>query len=225
METFLTSWRRHVVLLADRYRIIGPDLRGHGRSPNPSARLDLREMADETVALARSLGCDRAHVAGFSGGASVALFIAHRHLPFVKSLALVSNNYRRDRVRTDARVGFWDADRIERANPEWWRRLQTLHAIDPRRLLKWWEEEDPHRPNFTDAEIAAIDVPALVVAGDRDPIVPLDQSVALFRALPNARLAVLPGVGHLSPRLMPDAFDAIFARFLAEAEARPSAPR
>lgn len=196
-ETFEVSWRRQVPALARHHRVIGPDLRGHGRSTNPADRLDLRQMADDVAALLDHLGHPTAHVVGFSGGASVALFLALRAPARLRSVTLISNNFRRDEAR--AAAGFWDPERIARRDPHWLGAMARWHAVPPETLLRWWAEEDALRPAFAPADLATVRTPALVVAGDRDPVVPLAESVRLYEALPDARLCVLPGVGHGAP--------------------------
>lgn len=196
-ETFDVSWRRQVPALARHHQVIGPDLRGHGHSTNPADRLDLREMADDIAALLDHLGHESAHVVGFSGGASVALFLALRAPHRLRSVVLVSNNVRRDEAR--AASGFWRPERIARRDPHWLGAMARWHAVPPETLLGWWEAEDRLRPAFGPGDLDAVRMPALVVAGDRDPVVPLAESVRLYEALPDARLLVLPGVGHGAP--------------------------
>ena len=54
-------------------------------------------------------------------------------------------------------------------------------------------------PGLSPDRIAAIGHPALVLAGDRDEIIPLDLSIALYRALPHAELSVSPFADHIAP--------------------------
>ena len=218
METFRHGWRKQIPVLSQDYRLIGPDLRGHGQSNNPANRLDLRQMADDLAELLTHVGYAAAHVCGFSGGSSTALFLAYRHPARLRSLTLVSNNFELDQIRTGAGQ-FWNPDRIRREEPQWWARTEKLHPMSRMvDLLRWWAEEDKVRPNFSPAEIATIDLPTLVVGGDRDPIVPLEQSVSLFEHLPNSRLCILPGVGHGLTSRRPELFNQILLDFLAGLE-------
>ena len=61
-----------------------------------------------------------------------------------------------------------------------------------------------------------IDVPTLLLYGDRDARAPLDVTDALRAAIPGSRLVVLPGVGHVSSVEAPDRFNAEVRTFLAE---------
>lgn len=196
-ETFDVGWRRLAPRLAERFRVIGPDMRGHGRSENPSDALDLREIADDVGGLLDTLGLESAHICGFSAGASATLFFGFRHPERARSLTLISNNARRDVARQAS--AFWDPARMERDDPHWIEAMRRWHGEPPERILGWWAAEDQERPDFTEEELAGIRVPTLVAAGDRDPIVPLEQTLFLYRSLPDARLFVAPGVGHGAP--------------------------
>jgi 3-oxoadipate enol-lactonase len=70
------------------------------------------------------------------------------------------------------------------------------------------------RPDSTDL-LAAITVPTLVIGAGRDPIIPLEESRTMQRAIPGATLLELPEAGHLSNLEAPGAFDAALAEFLA----------
>lgn len=217
LETFQSSWRKQIAGLSRQYRLIGPDLRGHGQSNNPARQLDLRQMADDLAELLTYLGYDRAHVAGFSGGSSTALFLAYRHPARLTSLTLVSNNFELDQIRNGSGQ-FWNPERLAREEPEWWARTGKLHQTSLTELLNWWAEEDKVRPNFRPEELATVNVPTLVMGGDRDPIVPLEQTLGLFYHLPNSRLCILPNVGHGLPRRYPELFNQILLDFISGLE-------
>lgn len=217
-ETFRVSWKRLIEPLSARYRVIGIDLRGHGRSTNPADALDLRRMADDVADGLDALGVPTAHICGFSGGASTTLFFGLRHPQRARSLVLISNNFARDvaRLKSD----FWSPDAIRQRDPLWLQGMAAWHAVPAETLLGWWEAEDQVRPDFTPAELAALQMPVLVVGGDRDPVVPLDQTIRLFQALSNGQLAILPGVGHGAPHRAADWLDALLGTFIDGVEAK-----
>jgi pimeloyl-ACP methyl ester carboxylesterase len=220
-ETFPSTWGQLAGKLAERFQVIGPDLRGHGQSTNPTEELDLRVMADDMIGLLDHLGIRRANVCGFSGGASVALFMAVQHLERLQSLILISNNFELDRLRT-GRADFWNPKRVQLEEPRWWEAMSRMHQVDAARLLRWWDREDRLRPNFHATDLAGLWVPALVIGGDRDRIVPLEQTVKLFEALPDAQLAILPGIGHGIPGRRPTEFLNLLLSFLARQQAPPA---
>lgn len=216
METFESGWQKQVPALSVKHPIIGVDLRGHGRSNNPADRLDLRQMADDLLALQQHLGYEKVHMLGFSGGASVALYFAVRHLEQLASLMLVSNNSELDHTRVNQ--NFWDVERVKREEPRWWSSLNGRHQLPAEKLLSWWAEEDYQRPNFQPADLDHIEVPTLVMAGDRDTVLPFHHTMKLFDSLPNAYLCILPGVGHGVPKRRPDIFNQIILDFLDQVD-------
>jgi pimeloyl-ACP methyl ester carboxylesterase len=213
-QTFRTSWSAQIEPFAADFRVVGVDMRGHGKSTNPADALDLRQIADDIADLLDHLDIDKTNVVGFSGGASAALFFAARHLHRLITLTMVSNNMELDTARTEQ--DFWNFERVQREDPKWLAHMQAIHEAAVPDLLRWWREEDGIRPNWRTAELEHIDVPSLVVGGDRDPIIPLGQTLLLFETLPNAQLCVLPGVGHGIPARRPEAFNPILRRFLAK---------
>ena len=71
-----------------------------------------------------------------------------------------------------------------------------------------------HSIASTETELAAIEVPTLVVAGDRDRVEPLKTAVTLLATLPRAELLVLPRCGHFVPRERPAELAAAIDAFL-----------
>ncbi len=196
-STFRATWGRILDPLAAWFHVIGPDLRGHGGSTNPDDRLDLREMADDLAVLMDRMGLADTHVMAFSGGASTALYLVTRHPGRIRSLVLIGSHYtvRNLRTRGDA---FWDPERILREEPAWWAAMIRWHGSEARvrALLRWWQEEDRHRPDFTPEDLQAIAVPTLLLIGENDPITPIEQTIEMARWLPDARLVIFPATGH-----------------------------
>ncbi|MBK6768777.1 MAG: alpha/beta hydrolase [Ardenticatenales bacterium] len=217
-ETFRVSWKRLIAPLSARYRVIGVDLRDTGsRRTRPARWICARWRTTWRTDSTRSV-CRTAHICGFSGGASTTLFFGLRHPHRARSLVLISNNFARDEARLKG--DFWSPDAIRQRDALWLKGMAAWHAVPAETLLGWWEAEDQLRPDFTPAELAALQMPVLVVGGDRDPVVPLDQTIRLFQALPNGQLAILPGVGHGAPHRAADWLDALLGNFIDGVEAK-----
>lgn len=74
--------------LAESYRVIAPDLRGHGRGMRSSEPFSLEDCADDAAALLAELGADRVIVVGYSMGGPVGLLLARRHRGLVAALVI-----------------------------------------------------------------------------------------------------------------------------------------
>ena len=83
-------WGEQVSALADHYRVVTPDLRGHGESDGASGASTMKLMAEDVVALMDELQIDRAVIGGLSMGGYVALAFAERHKNRLAGLGLIS---------------------------------------------------------------------------------------------------------------------------------------
>lgn len=172
-------------------RLIVPDMRGHGRTANPARSFSLDRLADDMVALVDHLGIRRPILAGYSLGGIVGIELARRGL--LTGLVVLAS-----RIWTAAkgRQAF-DPQNIRQRSPIWAGQLAVKHvemnweelALELGELLSTW-------PGFTDEALSAIACPTLVVQGDKDLMVPLEQAQALAAAVPGAVLQVVPGAGH-----------------------------
>jgi 3-oxoadipate enol-lactonase len=227
------AWRFQVPVFARRFRTIVFDTRGTGRSPVPSEPYGIADLADDAE---RILHGRAAHVVGFSMGGYVALTLALEHPELVRSLVLAGTGAGGPgRVPRPANVRdafesalLLPAEEARRATMPY-----TFSAGWPERNPERFEEilaatlEHPTPRSTIEAHIAAcyrfydtaieverIDVPALVVHGSEDLIVPPENGRRLARRLPNARYVELPGRGHNVMLEDPDAFNALVLEFL-----------
>src|SRR5687768_18361003 len=82
-------WDPQVPALAERYRVVTYDARGHGYSPAPPGPYALDDLVDDLVALLDEVGAERAHVVGLSLGGMTAMRLAVREPHLVDRLALL----------------------------------------------------------------------------------------------------------------------------------------
>jgi pimeloyl-ACP methyl ester carboxylesterase len=206
-----TQWDSIVPELMPGFRVITPDSRGHGRSTNPGGQLSYARIADDVAALIATLGLADAVVGGWSDGGQVtmelgvrnpgaagALIIGAAYPDFAASglrdahRALLGANDAGvpDLQRLDAQLGD-SAELIKSAHPggtEQWRELV-------RQTAPMWLDYAGLEPDL----VGRIRMPSLVLGGDRDELVSLDLALSLYRALPNAELAICPHTEHAGP--------------------------
>jgi 3-oxoadipate enol-lactonase len=224
------SWQSPV--LEPHYRVIAVDLPGHGASPLPSRDVTIDAMAEAVAALVGGLRVAPAHVVGLSLGACVAVRLALQAPARVRSLTLV-NAFARLRPGGPAELARL-AHRLWLLGTA---PMPALAAHVARGLFPWPEQRALYdaavaslsatsRRGYAAAmralarfdargQLAAIRQPTLVVAGDRDSVVPLGAKLQLAAAIPGARVEVVPGSGHATPYDRPDAFNRLLLDFLS----------
>ena len=201
--------------LGRRYDTFILDTRGRGLSEAPAgARYTLDEYADDAAALAQALGLARYHVLGHSMGARAAARIGRRYGERLLRLLLVdpplSGPGRRPYVRDlkfyldsihEARAGLLDADKVRRTYPGWneeqlRQRAEWLHTCDDTAIemsVRGFSEEDIH------ADLAAIRVPALLLAAGKGGVILEDEIAELGTLAPSMSIRRIAHCGHLIP--------------------------
>ena len=220
------SWASHLPAFAEHFRVFAPDSRGHGRTDNPTGELGYRVMADDVAALVGALGLRRPLVLGYSDGGQIALELGMRYPGLSRALVLGGTQFRfSEAYLQDVRALLGiakgeevDPERLEREQPDWVAYLREAHGhvYGP----EYWKTYvkgiaalwlTPLR--YTSEDFAAVTDPVLLLVGDRDGV-STEESVELFRLLPNAELAVAPGSDHGFIEAKAGLFDALALDFL-----------
>jgi pimeloyl-ACP methyl ester carboxylesterase len=179
------------------YRVVVPDLRGHGRSTNPSRQFTFRQSARDVGALLDHLGLARVKAIGVSMGAKTLLHLATADTDRVEAMVLVSATpYFPPQVR--AAMAQFDADRLSEAE---WTALRARHVHGDDQIRALWEMTRGFAAShddmaFTPPLLATIAARTLIVHGDRDPFYPVEMAFELHRGIPNSALWVVPYGGH-----------------------------
>lgn len=207
-------------------RIITPDQRGFGASVDlghdePS----LDRCADDLAALLDARGLDSVVLGGLSMGGYVAMAFLRRHPGRVQALLLADTKASAD-APAAVEYRFTIAERVLRegsdvllgtvlpsllgtttveTRPAVVAKVRGLVQAAPPAAVAWAQLAMAARPDSLDV-LRATDVPALVVVGDEDQLSTLADAEAMVEALPQGRLHVLPGAGHLTAVETPETF-------------------
>ncbi len=185
--------------LESSFHVVGVDLSGHGTSALPGdAPLSLDLFAEDVRTVLNALDLPSAHVVGFSLGGGAALRLAHMHPGYVDRLAVLQTNAHWTDAQARRMQARLDLDGLADRAPGRAERLRARHDA-PGRLVQALQTFVTTLPGASDRltqTLPDLDAPTLVAGLDRDPLFGLASTRALHNALPNARLAVLPGDTH-----------------------------
>ena len=229
-----TIWDHQLAHL-DGWMCIAPDLRGMGQSDAPDLGYSMATYADDLLALLNSLGVERAVLCGLSMGGYVAFEMIRRARTRVRGLILVDTRAEADSA--EARKARDASSALAREGGA----VAIAEAMLPRMLASAAAVENPGlvdrvRRMMEATPVAGMlgaiatlrdrtdsaallptltDLPSLVVVGEEDQLTPPALSQAMADLLPNSRLIVVPGAGHLTPMEQPDTTTDAVAEFLA----------
>lgn len=234
-----TMWSAQLEGLSDIRRVVAVDLRGRGSSPDPAEAPEeppdepgwtMDTHADDLARLVDTLGAEPIDLGGLSMGGYVAFAFLRRHPGKLRSLILMSTRAAADtpetkqvrersaalaREKGTAALAETTLPRLTAPGPTATVRakleamlLATPAATAAADLLAMRD-----RPDST-SDLASISVPTLVLHGEEDALIPLNNARAMAEAIPGASLALIPGAGHMAPVEDPAAANAYLRDFL-----------
>jgi pimeloyl-ACP methyl ester carboxylesterase len=212
-----SMWREQAEALKDSYRVIAPDLRGHGRTTATGGAATMEEMADDVAALLDELNIGRAVVGGLSMGGYVALAFCREYAGRVAALVLAdtrpqpdTEEARRGREKmvqlalgegmapiADAMLPKMLAPATLAGNPELVARVREMILNTNPEGAAAALRGMAARRDQTDL-LPQLGVPALVLVGAEDSVTPPANAQAMHELMPGSRLVRIEGAGHAS---------------------------
>ena len=229
LGTRLEMWDPQLPALAQRYRVLRYDSRGHGRSEAPEGPYTIDMLADDALGLLDALDIERAHFCGLSKGGMVGQVLGAKHGHRLISLALCSTACHMparelwdERIRIANEQGMMAlADGVvERWFTEAFRREPSI-AVD--RVRQMIIDTPPHGYAACCAAIRDMDLrelitgirlPTLVIVGEKDPATPPERAEEIQSRIPGARLEVVGNAAHLLNIEQDVVFDAALTSLL-----------
>ncbi len=209
------SWAGQVGALAEHFRVIAPERRGQGHTPDVQGPVTYQVMADDTAGFIGKVIGEPVHLIGWSGGGTLGLLIARARPDLVRKLVLIG-------AAADVSGyigGFMEFTRLPAGSEVYQPFRAAYEAASPdgpghwpavfAKQMKMWQTE-PHIPLTA---LAAVAARTLVMAGDDDLITP-EHAIAMYRAIPNAELAIIPGASHMAPLEKPELINRLLLDFL-----------
>jgi len=218
----LWSWATHFPFFAEHFRVIAPDARGHGQTINPTGELSYPLLADDLHAFIHVLGLKRPFVCGFSDGGVTAALLEIRHPGSARALVndagfdLVTPEVEQELPpsrTTQPDIDYFVRMFTEVAGPDWFRLFQQDY--DSAQGSGYWHTYLTQAPSlwntscgYRDEDFRKIEVPTLILVGDRDRFCSVESASVAYRFLPYGELGILPNTGHaLTPLVCTLALD------------------
>lgn len=240
LGTTLELFDPQVPRLCGFQRVLRLDHRGHGGSSAPPGPYTIEDLGRDVVCAMDALGVERAALCGVSLGGMVAMWVASHHPQRVTSLVVACSapelgppepwHERAARVRAEGTAALldllyerWFPQEVREDRPELREVVaRMLGSCDAEGYASCCEAIAAMdlRPS-----LPAIEAPALVIAGGKDPVTPPGTALALAQAL-GAGLLVLPAAGHLANLATEAAFtDALVDHLVGSPSVRGAAVR
>jgi pimeloyl-ACP methyl ester carboxylesterase len=224
LRFFDSSFPKQRDYFASFRRVIGIDQRGHGRSPDDARPFSYQDMADDTAEVIRSLRRAPSTSSAIAT-AEMSLSGLHGHPELVRRVVVSGANLRPSLPPDELQVRQqWSARQLNEFLATFERRLPpSFHteyqAVTPDGPDHWsvvlaksyrlWLT-----PVVIDAaDLAAIQAPVLVIAGDKD-FASLEETAEIYRGLRQAQLFIVPGAGHGTFSDKPELVNLAIRRFL-----------
>jgi 3-oxoadipate enol-lactonase len=227
-------WAPQLQALAGQARCIAPDLRGFGETPPAPPPYSIDQYADDIAQLLDALRLGPVAIAGLSMGGTIAFALWRRHRHLVRALLLVSARAGQDtpevaalrrtlaiRARAngvattvEGMAGIQLGRHTRERNPALVESVARMMAATPLDGFLGAIDAMLGREDSTPT-LATIDVPAMIVAGGDDELLPASEVQRLHAAIPGSRLEVLADAGHLCNMERPAAFTHVTSDFLS----------
>ncbi len=231
LATDLGMWEPQVPAVAERYRVLRYDTRGHGGTEAPAGAYTLEMLAQDAVGLLEGLGVGRTHFVGLSMGGMIGQLVALTRPDKLRSLVLCDTTSRipaearpvwEERMHTATSRGMephveptidrWFTPPFRERRPEAVERVRAMiRGTDPKGYVGCCQAIK--MLDLTD-RLHEIRVPTLVIVGEADPSTPPAAARAIHERIPGSELVVIPSAAHLSNIEQADAFTAALTAFL-----------
>ncbi len=240
-------WCRQTPVLSTQYQVICFDNRGSGRSDAPPGPYTVKEMASETVQLLDALGIAAAHVVGSSMGGMIAQEVAIQYPDKALSLTLIAtqcggthafgaeteNAAALEQLATtemdpEERARSWVpytlSESFAEAHPDLVEEYVRVSALHPPMKAGLQAQWCALMGDDSWDRLPCVTAPALIIQGDKDLLVPVENADVLGVRIPESRVVIIPGAGHSVAFEAADAVNKLLLEFFSEnGEAEPAA--
>ena len=220
MLTIDLNFASLIPTLAQTHTVVGVEMQGHGRTANIDREITYPNLASDVVALLDHLGIERAAVLGHSMGGGVALELAVSHSDRVSAIVPISASVSKDGMHPDLLdPSTFETSPIMPTAQDFADFKEAYERLSPHpeqfdAFLMSLSGMDSDFAGWTDAQLAAISCPVLIVQGDTDFTLIAHAGVMLAK-IPGSALAVVPSSTHMQVTRRDTILLPILERFFA----------
>lgn len=200
-------WQEPFQLMQDRWRCVGYDHRGSGISTASASSITPNRLVDDLFTVLDTLGIDECVLAGESLGVLTCALAVQRDPSRFSGLVLVDGAPNADRERMAPLI---DGSRSDYPATVRWFVDACIPEPDSEHIRRWGREillrAEPeaaaailevHAEAKVAPDFSSMRLPTLVIHGELDTIIPLAAGEMVAKAIPNSKLVVIPGAGHV----------------------------
>lgn len=204
----ILGWENQINFFSKHYRVIIPDCRGYGRTNNPEGKLSYNLMMHDIISLIEKLDLKTPLICGWSDGAQIALEFGMHHPYLVKAIVVggalitISEEYIEGMKHIGiSKPGVVDIDKFVEELPDLAEKLSEIHSFVYgkgywKEMLKIVSKMWLNPNEFPGEKIKTVLAPTLLILGDRDEFISIEENLRMFQLIPNAELAILPNSTH-----------------------------
>ncbi len=173
---------------------------GHGGEPVPETEFSVELFAEDVISYMQKNQIIKADIFGYSMGGFVAMYMAKHYAEKVNHVITLATKFHWDEATAAKEVKMLNADVIQQKVPAFAEQLSNRHfPNDWKKLLEKTAELLTALGSKNALQLedySHIIIPCLIMLGDRDKMVTLDETVTVYKQLPAAQLAILPNTPH-----------------------------
>jgi len=242
-----TMWYNQVPVFSERFKVLAYDVRGHGKTKTPEGGFSMELFADDVHALLRALGIEKACMLGYSMGGRIALQFALEYPEMTTGLVFANSGVMGPDVEpTEEKVAELAERRKQMVEMFETGQIEVIaDGMAVRSFSPGFRDEDPvafqkykdvklqndprHYLAIMQAMVQAVtnppdlrrlECPGLIIAGDRDSFMTVDEAKSMERAISDVTVTILP-TGHAAAIEAPQAFNQAVLDFMDRVSSPP----
>lgn len=196
---------RQIEYFSSTRRVVAVDTRGHGKTPRGEKPFTLNQFADDLHEFLVSMNIKKADTLGFSDGANIAIIFALKYPSFINKLILNGANIYPSGLKRYSlfgmKIGYGLCSLFPQKSKRISRRIELLSLM-------------LFQPNVNPKELAAVNVPVLVIAGTND-VIKRKHTKLIADSIPDSQLVFIKG-DHFIARKKYEKFNSVVETFLSE---------